>query len=197
MSGLLDETRRSFGAAPRTLGTWDRLTPPGWMKSDDPLRGTYEQLEGLLTNGDVIWGHVVQANTVLFRPRGDTAPAEVVYASSPGEEVPPERLRRAAGAAFALRARKLADPGLARIAAALEAESERHAPLDLPDAVAHGVALRMATILVHRALLPSRHLSSCFLPLLANRSRDAVALLPCRYWSGDLVRGWFALGAGQ
>ena len=195
MSALLDETRRTFGVAPRKVGSWDRLTPPPWMKPDDPLQRSYGQIEDLLANGDVVWGHVVQANSLLFRPGPEAAPAEVVYCARPDEDVPPEALQAAAGAAFGLKGRKLADPALARIGAALDAEMDRHPPLDLPDAVTHGHSMRMAIVMVHRALLPSRYLSSNFLPLLVSRSRDAAALFPCLYWKEDLVRGWFGLGA--
>jgi hypothetical protein len=199
MSALLDETRRTFGAAPRKVGSWDKVTPPGWMKADDPLQRFYGRFEDLLANGDVIWGHVVQANALLFRPGPEAAPAHVLYGVSveneDPREVPPERLRAAAGVAYALKGRKLADPALARVAAALEAETERHPPLDLPDFVTRGHSMRMAVVMVHRVFLPSRHLASSFIPLLVSRSRDAATLLPCRYWAEDLARGWGGLGA--
>jgi hypothetical protein len=195
MSALLDETRRTFGAAPRRVAGWDNLTPPSWMKREDPLHRFYGQYEDLLANGGVVWGHVVQANTLLFRPGPADCPASVVYGASEGDEIPPERLRAAAAAAFGLKGRKLADPALARIGAALAAEMERHPPLDLPAFVTRGHSMRMAIVMVHRVFLPSRHLASSFIPLLVSRSRDAAAPLPCRFWAEDLTRGWFGLGA--
>lgn len=195
MSTLLDRTRSSLGPAPRSIAARDNLVPPHWMRGDDPLRSVYPRFPDLLANGDVIWGHVVQANVALFRRGDETAPAQVVYGARAVEALPPERLARAAGAAFALKGRTLVDPGLQRIASALAAETERHDPLDLPAPIAHGAAMRMAIVMIHRPLLPTRLLSSSFVPLLASRERDAVALLPWRHWSEDLVRGWPALGA--
>jgi hypothetical protein len=195
MSTLLDETRRTFGAAPRKVASWDNLTPPSWMNAHDPLQRCYGQIEDLLRHGDVIWGYVVQANSLLFRPGPEAAPADVLYGARPDEEIPPERLRAAAEAAFALKGRKLADPALAGIGGALAAEMDRHPPLDLPDFVTHGHSMRMAIVMVHRVFLPSRYLSSQFLPLLVSRERDVVALLPARFWAKDLVQGWYGLAA--
>jgi hypothetical protein len=195
VSPLLDETRRSLGSAPRSVAVRDNLPPPGWMRADDPLRRTYAGHGDLLLNGDVIWGHIVQANTALFRAGNEAAPAQVVYAASADEDVPLDRLRRAAGAASALKGRKAVDPAVDRIAAALAAENDRHDPLDLPAAVTHGSAMRMAIVVVHREHLPSGLLSSFAVPLLASRGRDAVVVLPRRHWSADLVRGWCGLAA--
>jgi hypothetical protein len=199
MSTLLRETRFSFGAAPREVTSRDDFAPPAWMRPDDPLRSTYARLAGLLANGDVIWGHVVQAHEVLFRRGPEVAPAQVVYgASLQGEaEVLPARLRSAAAAATAIKGKKLADPAMQRISSALAAESERHGPLDLPTPLTHGCTLRMAIVVVHRACLPSHFLASSFVPLLASAARDEVALFPCRYWTDDLKEAWFALAAGE
>ncbi len=195
MSHLLHQSRLAFGPAPRVVTTRDNLAPPPWMKSDDPLQASYARLGALLTDGDVIWGHVVQANVALFRSGEETAPAQIAYGARSDREVRPERLREIAKAAYALKGAALEDPALARVSSALARELERHEPIDLPGAITRGAAVRMAIVVVHRALLPKRRLSSSFVPLLANRARDEIALLPGRHWSEDLKRGWLGLGA--
>jgi hypothetical protein len=192
---VLDPTRAAFGPAPRTIKTWDHLEPPRWMKGDDPLRATYTGLRDLLTKGDVVWGRIVQANTLLFRPGGEDCPADVLFGADPGVDLAPRRLDAAADAAFALKGKTPEDEGLARVARALTNEMERHGPVDLPDAVTHGARMRMVTIMVHRGQLPCGWLASTVLPLLVTPDRDFGMILPKRYWAGDLVRGWLDLGA--
>jgi hypothetical protein len=195
MSTLLAKSRDSFGAAPRKVAAWDNLTPPSWMKQDDALRATYPRAIELLRTGDIVWGHVVQANSLLFAPGDSNGPAQVLFGARADVDLEPDVLRRASHAAFALRGRTLADPALARIGRALAEETARHEPLDVPDAVTHGFPMRMAIVMVHRAQLPSKYLSSNVVPLLASRERDAATIFPSRYWSEDLVRGWIGIGA--
>jgi len=194
MSALLAKTRASFGPAPRRLKTIDVLTPPSWMKND-ALRSTYDTRHALLLDGDVVWGHVVQANSLLFTPGDAACPAAVLFASRVDDDPDPDRLEPAADAAFALKGTTPADPATARIAAALTNEQERYAPLDVPDSVTHGMPMRLAPVMVHRELLPCRYLPTLALPLVVSRARDAVTLLPRRHWVEDLVHGWLALGA--
>jgi hypothetical protein len=195
MSTLLDETRQLLGPAPRSIVTRDNLVPPSWMKQGDPLRRGYEGWVDLLLNGDLIWGHLVQANATLFRPGNEAAPAQVIYGARSDEDISPDRLRRIAIATIGFKGRNGLAPPLDRVAAALTAETGRHDPFDLPAAITHGVEARLAIVMVHREHLPTRMLSSFFLPLVASSARDAVAILPRRHWGGDLVRGWYGLAA--
>src|SRR5207249_4760436 len=95
---------------------YDHVEPPAWMRPDDPLRATYAQSRELLRSGHVIWGHVVQANNLLFQPGDADCPAAVLYGAGP-DDLPPDRLLYAAVAAYALKNAKPADPAAARIAA--------------------------------------------------------------------------------
>jgi len=137
----------------------------------------------------------VQANTALFRPGNEAAPAHVIYGARSDEDISPDHLRRVAAATYGFRGRKGLAPPLDRVGAALAAETDRHDPFDLPDAITHGAKVRLAIVMVHREHLPTRILSSFFLPLVASRARDAVTVLPRRHWSADLVRAWYGLAA--
>ncbi len=195
MSSLLARSRAAFGPAPRSIPAHDVVEPPPWMKADDLLRAAYRDRTALFETGDIVWGHVVQANSQLLR-RGDVAlPAHVLYASLPEGEPDPERLERAADRTFALKGRTPADPELARVAGALADDAPRHPPFDLPVAIHEGMPMRLAIVVVHPRLLPRPYLASFLVPLLASRARDSVVVLPVRHWASDLVDGWLALGA--
>jgi hypothetical protein len=165
------------------------------MRADDPLQESYAREAQLLDHGDIVWGRVVQANSLLFTPGADDCPADVLFASGPAR-VPMASLDRAAEAAFALKGTKPVDPDLARIAAALTDETGRHPPLDLPSPVTRGLPMRLFSLMIHRVHLPTRVLLSTAIPLVVNAARDAATVLPARFWAKDLVRGWSDLGAG-
>ena len=196
MSVLLAKTRAAFGPAPRTIRTWDHVVPPSWMSHDDPLRKSFDRARDLMVHGDIVWGHIVQANTLLFSPGDADCPADVLFGSNPSDDLSPQRLQAAASAAMALKGTRPVDEGLHRVAAALTDEMSRHPGLDLPDALTRGAPMRMAVIMVHRVYLPLRYLAFSALPLVVSRARDAVMLLPVRHWDESLVRAWLDLGTG-
>ncbi len=196
MSALLARTRAALGAAPRQIDVWDHLEPPRWMKADDPLRASYARRRDLLTSGDVVWGHVVQANTLLFKPGDKSSGACVVFGARADDDLGPDQLERAAAAIYALKGKEPQDAGLARVAAAVTDEMARYPPMDLPSAVTRGVAMRIGIVMVHRpADLPCAYLATTALPLVVSRARDELMVLPVRHWAKDLSDAWRDLGA--
>lgn len=74
MKSLLDSTRDKLAAARPTLENEPfHYTPPAWLRGSNPMYGAYVHGERLLRHGEVVWGQVVQANSILFRP-GESTP---------------------------------------------------------------------------------------------------------------------------
>src|SRR5262249_12475956 len=91
MRNLLNECRTRFGDPPRSLSFMARLEfrifPPLWCSlSNDPLLGLYDNQKRLRDRGRVIWGHIVQANSLLFEPGRQNFPANVIYEPHPMTE---------------------------------------------------------------------------------------------------------------
>src|SRR5207247_11253410 len=88
---ILRACRDLFGPPPRPLSTLsaDRLTLPpeleeAFVESKDGLLRILEDQDRLLPRGQVFWGHLVQANQVLFQPENRmTLPANVIYSTDP------------------------------------------------------------------------------------------------------------------
>jgi hypothetical protein len=195
MNALLAQTRAAFGSAPRAFTTWDTFEPPTWMTADDPLRASYGRIRSLLTEGDIVWGHAVQANALLFRPGSVNSPASVLFGSCADVDLGLESLRRAALTAWRYKGTAPVDERLAPVAEGLTREMQRHPLLDLPDAITAGMPMRMLGIMIHRNQLPGRVLSAMALPLVVDTARTEAMVLPLRYWADDLRRGWAYLGA--
>jgi hypothetical protein len=78
MHNHLRQCIHNFGKLPRTLSLWDRLwyyrvSKPSWLRSnsEDKLAIHFENLNSLVCNGIVVWGHVVQANSLMFEEGPD------------------------------------------------------------------------------------------------------------------------------
>src|SRR5262249_9788146 len=86
---LIRACRARFGRPPRVLRAADvdacrlSLQPAleaSFRKNNDPLLWILADQAALRDRGRVVWGHLVQANQLLFDPNNDdTAPANMMY----------------------------------------------------------------------------------------------------------------------
>src|SRR5262249_52306381 len=93
MRELIEGCRKRFGDPARDGSEADRGAfrfRPGWLLrtmlflTRDKLRIVLRDQDLLREHGQVVWGHLVQANTVLFNPRNRQAlPANVLYSPDP------------------------------------------------------------------------------------------------------------------
>ncbi len=201
---ILAQCARNLGASPRRLSLWDRLTywrvvRPEWLYAhpNDELETLFLNLALLRRDGVVVWGHVIQANNLLFGPGGGDCPGEVVYSLDGARPVDPVALGEVALALGALKHTTPADPDQAAIADYLTNEWVRVYGLPVPRALSPRLACQISTVYVVRKHLPgpSGFLQRPLLPLLVHPGPPHVALvLPSRYWPPELVAWWQGAG---
>jgi hypothetical protein len=85
MSSAIHDCIENFGPAPRRQSLWNKLTyfripRPAWLRANpsDGLSTLFDSLPALFTEGAVVWGHVIQANSLLFEPGAFDFPGELV-----------------------------------------------------------------------------------------------------------------------
>ncbi len=99
-TGMIAEARNRFGPAPRRIGFRMRrqlkLKPPTWCKTaDDPLLRNYADHEFLWHEGQIVWGQLVQVNTMMFQPKCPAnAPGDVIFSFEQfwGDELQPLKM---------------------------------------------------------------------------------------------------------
>ena len=123
MVEILYECRENFGKAPRKFSLWDRLTylrmpRPIWLHLNprDGLRTLFERLPDLLETGIVVWGHIVQANRMLFSNGSQNLPGEFVFCLDAPETVDINELQDVAMQLGELKGTKPRDRNLRPIA---------------------------------------------------------------------------------
>ena len=200
MQNLLEQAREALGPAPRTFSPWLSLTylrvpKPRWLTPRDGLVDFFRGREQLLREGNVVWGHLIQANSKLFRPGKKDHPGEVVYPLNPNREVHLEELAEIAQRLFQLKGTSPSDRELAGLAKYLTNERIRVFGLRVPREVAPRTRCGISTVFFRRPHLPDRMLSCSFFPLVVSRQDPRLAaVVPSRYWPQELIESWMFQG---
>ena len=195
---MIHECIANFGPAPREFSLWDRWTylrlpKPPWLyvQPNDKLKAVFQHAPSVWAEGTVVWGHIVQANQLMFRPGPDNCPGEVVYSLDESRSASPKYLGSLADELYDLKGAYVDDPGLAKIANHLANEQTRVFGLPVPPAISPVVRCRISTTIFFRKHLPGRRLCSPLLPLVVNPQPPYIALpLPERYWPTELIDMW-------
>jgi hypothetical protein len=202
MRTFLEETRQKLGQAPRSFSIAERfylhVRPAPWMHaSNDRLLDIYRHRKALLQRGQVVWGHLIQANAQLFRPGANDCPAAAVYSRDPFFDDQLATLSRIANALYDLKGTQPDDPTLARFAHTITDERERIMKLAVPHKLTGGRDVFYTVIMVHRKHLPDGYLTDSVFPLLIHPPDiEATLIVPSRYWSPGLVGRWQRNAAG-
>jgi hypothetical protein len=191
MRSILKACQASFGDPPRSLTPEEerrfRIWPPLWCLLGDPLLRMYWSQNKLRDRGRVVWGHLVQANNLLFRPGGMNCPANVVYNPTSHDDRDVDALAEVAHNIFELKGKRHREKDLKRCARWVTQEKLRVFDAAVPTSLTSGREIIFSTLMVHRKHLPDGYLSTSVFPLIINpEETSSVMILPCDYWPDEL-----------
>ena len=198
MNDLISACRRNFHEAPRRFSFWARrgdlrLPLPDYLvrHPEDRLNLFFEHYWDTLEHGEVVWGHVIQANDNLFTDGSYDHPGEVVYSLEDSDKVDPRELARVARQLYALKGQPQEQEGQARIADYLADEMERVFGLRVPMAIGNKLRYRISTTYFVRKHLPQKRLCASLFPIVVRPSNPfVVVVLPSAYWPEALLKRW-------
>lgn len=193
LEALITKLRESFGQrqqrmTERSLAALLRAAP-AWMNNSDGLMEIFRQQRLLLAEGEIVWGALVQANTLLFQPGPSDHPAMLVYSLDRYFDARPAELRMIGSKVFALKGTEPDDPALNSLARLITDEVERSMGLRLPR-VFSPQELLSATFMVFREHVPNGVLSCGLFPILVHPSTQAVLIVPFEFWPTELTILW-------
>lgn len=195
-SALLDQCRSSFGPSPRQFSARDykaylRSTPPFWCLLGDDLMQFFKHQRYLLEEGDIVWGHVVQANSQLFQAGDSNCPGEVVYCTDPTRDVDLEKLSSIAMHLYGLKGKRAEDASQQYIGNYLANERKRVFGFPVPPSISPLLPCAISTVFFNRNHLPDKRLSNSFFPTLISRIQPRTAMvLPSRHWPQLFTQFW-------
>ncbi len=196
MQQLLAECRQDFGLPGRSFSLWDQLTylrtgRPAWCDRSDRLGLFFKSRNDLLKHGQVVWGHVVQANVALFTSGLFDSAANIVFPSDPSVVVDPAELAEAADRLFELGGTAPLDRELATLAKHLSDDFDRAFGVPVPHSLSPEFELLMSSSVIARRHLPRRRLCCPLLPIIVSPGKPKTIMpLPSRYWPEELVDWW-------
>jgi transcription elongation factor Elf1 len=196
MGLLLNACRTRIGAPPREFPPEDSShlkiwpwNPSLWMF--DSLLWIYCRQRIVYKSGQVVWGHIVQANDALFTKGRIDQPAQIVYSFDRYFDTAVDELGGIAESVFDLKETRPRQPELRKLAAHVTNETGRTWKYPLPRQMTGGREVLLTTVMVPRKHLPDGYLAASFFPLLACETQTRMTLiLSHHYWPHPLRQIW-------
>jgi hypothetical protein len=166
---------------------------PDWLSTESPLYEAYRDRALLLEQGQVVWGHVVQANEELLSPGRDPFPAALLFSLDPAYADRVGNLGEIAKQLFELKGYEVDDQQMDRFASAITDETtpllNERVPLESPAST----EILYTSIVIDPRNLPQRHLVLSWFPILvAPTLSRGCTIVDRRYWSSFLRSFWTA-----
>lgn len=178
--------------------SYNFLTPPWWMilERDRRFCALYRDQNILWKQGMVVWGSLVQANSLLFKPGNSDHPALIVCSPDLEFHSNLSELRIIARELYELKNQKLEHPEMLDLKIFAEIiTNEMVCPfnVEIPNCLTLNKLVYFTSIMVSRKHLPEGYLKSGWFPvLIAPNKTPAAMILPSRYWDSSLLSVWCA-----
>jgi Zn-dependent protease with chaperone function len=191
----LENTRKALSPVPRSFSVinkiYNRIRPPSWMKKNSPLQCIYKDQNLLLTQGRIVWGQVIQANTLLFEDRSEDCPAAILFTMDPSIDEDPEKLQDIAKTLYSLKDGESDNEELNKVVQVITDEYTTWMNHHVSAAATGTIDVFYSTIMVHRKHLPLNYLKSGWFPLLIHPTKTKCAMiLPSKYWDPRMAEIW-------
>ncbi len=199
MFELFDKVNRNLGPQPRVLtvevlGDFARPSRPSWMNSDkEPLNLLWKEHRTLLRHGEVTFGYIYMANSSLFEPGDEDAPAGMLHSFDPYVQRNPEILESIGNELYSNYADGSPLPQGPWFQASHEAvtnDMNRAFGHLLPPTLTQGHAVYLSTPMIHREHLSNSVLEAHLIPILAARdptTTGTTMILPYDLWPRTML----------
>ncbi|MDR1563734.1 MAG: hypothetical protein LBS74_02125 [Oscillospiraceae bacterium] len=189
----LGEMRRRFALKKGKLGEFPE---PDWITPEDTLYHLYYELPTLLAKGEIHYGCLVQANSILFKlfPHTD-CPANFIFSTGEYDENPMP-LAAIAHTLYSYKntngykAVSDAPEYIKKITDSITDEYERLYNVKFPTGL-QGLTPNcyFTTLLVHRRHIPQHRLKGYIFPLLTlPQECQSTIILPKMFWSAEFYK---------
>ncbi len=195
---ILKQVEAALGAAPRSFGLMDRLTwykqdLPYWDWKNDDIHPSVDYWKRVFAHGRLTWGHLVQANNLMYEKSDVNYPGEVLIWHDRSQPFDFHMCTYAARTLYALKgtSSELTDEEERVFAQNLEGEMHRSYGVPVPARIAQGVDLRTSTIFFQRRHIPNKVITAPLFPLLYLEEGPMVpVMVPHKFWPKEFLAVW-------
>lgn len=172
-----------------------KLSRPGWLDSEDPMSEIYEKRSALLQQGEIVYAHIVQANTILFKifPPID-CPAQIVFSAESYFMEQPAVLQDIAWEIYKYKGQALdtVPDEWKDVARVITDEYDRTDFTFSLKLDGQSIEYNMIPTMIYRKLLPKGKLCGNLLPVLTLPDCKQIMILPKKYWTKKFKEAWVA-----
>ncbi len=181
---LIEQTRIAAGRCPRRFKSEHKVRLGFLQKMfDKELAQQVAKAKLLFSEGQIVWGAIVQANALMFEPGRGNLPGAMLFSTDLRMDDRPSLLTDCAAGLFSYKGKKnLGDPALQAFADRLQNELSRPLGMEVPSRLTGNIACQMSVIQFERKHLPGGTITSRFMPILTHRDTPSIMVLPCKYW---------------
>jgi hypothetical protein len=197
MDRLIEGVRKGFGPTPRSFGLstrwYNRLRKPLWYRwsGDKRFECLFEDQQALFEKGTVVWGQIVQANTLLFESGASDSPADAIFSLDPYYDRHLSDLAEMADYLFGFKGAKDPPEEVREFAEVITDEMLAPFNVLLPHKMTSGRDVYFTSLMISRKHLPEKRLVAGWLPLVVGPTfTKASAVVPKKYWPGEVVDRW-------
>ena len=192
---VIESTRQNvrWAQASYSESNWlaDRIRKPFafYVTMDRRFDQQFRDQRILLQRGIVVWGAIIQANAILFEPKGrhPNLPAALIYSEDRVYDANPEYLIDHAHSMYELKG-EACSPEMQAFGDKLANEFVMDIKLPIPQGFTDGIQCYYATLLIARKHLPGNYLANGFFPvLIAPQETDVAMVLPAAYWDSKFA----------
>ena len=190
------ETRENWNSRPEDHMEYDRIIPPDWLLENGVIvvpkfKALFEDQDVLFSYGSVVWGRIVQANSLLFDPGPEDLPAVICYSLDERIDSKPKVIEKVARTLFSLKGERT-DPDLQEFSDMLKSERTKKWKVPIPPRISNNIQCFYTTSLIIRKHLPLGYLYSGLFPYLVCPEKTNVGtILPSRYWSEKFLKKYW------
>jgi hypothetical protein len=163
-----------------------------YERSNEALLKILREQDLLHERGQVYWGHLIEANNLLFNSSNEyTLPAAIIYSTDPFFDSQIDLLESIANRLNEFKEKPSSDPEVREFMRITTDEFERILRLELPLNCCHGRSVYYATCLVQPHHLPRGIIQTGWFPIVADfENTEAVMILPSHIWPHRLLAYW-------
>ena len=190
------ETRKNYNARAEDHIEYDRIIPPDWLLINGDInipqfKELFEDQDVLFSEGNVVWGTIIQANSKLFSPGLYDHPAVILYSLDEKIDSKPKLIIKVARNLYSLKG-KQTDQDLQEFSDRLNSERAYKWKIPIPPRISNNIQCFYTTALIIRKHLPDGYLHSGLFPFLVCPEKTKIGtILPSRYWSESFLKKYW------
>ncbi len=195
----LEEMRKNFSEKPMRFCSLPKLD---WLKKTDDLYSIYKDKKILLTQGQIYYAQLIQANSLLFKsiPQFD-CPASFIYSTDSIMEENPLIMQDIASSIYYYKDKPIEEipveslsETFIEIVRVIRDEYDRSKiPFSISYDDGSNIDMIFQSLIVFRKHLPfpKRTLKGSVIPIIACPDKCfSIMILPKKYWSKNFMRAW-------